>query len=931
MLDTLWLLVAAGLIFLMQPGFMCLEAGLIRAKNSANVAVKNFVDFGISTLLFWAIGYAFMFGAAPEGVGGLWGQIWQSGLSGWIGWSNFAVPLESSGELASFFVFQVMFCSAATTIISGAVAERLKFPAYILVACLVSGFIYPIFGHWVWHGVNLQSKTGWLGQLGFVDFAGAAVVHSVGGWTALAILLIIGPREGRFAIEGAPTRFRASNLPLSVLGTFLIWVGWLGFNGGNTLAFTDQVASIIAHTVMAGAAGMIASLIVGWPLYRGPEVSVMINGSLGGLVAITASCHVVTTGGALVIGAIGGAIVILVDKLLDRCRVDDAIGAVAVHAGAGVWGTLAVALVGHPELLATGLTRWQQLGVQSLGGGAAFVWSFGVPYLLLKGVNRWRPLRVSAAAEASGLDVSELHMTDEVEGLFKVMEVQAQSQDLSLRVPIEPFTEVGRIAERYNQVMDALEEAVTYTDTIVRTATDAILTFRDEDLTILTANPSAERIFGYAADRLIGLSLYDLVETPGRIVTDAQVFHLNNPDLEAVEIAQDNLELTGKCKDGSMIPLEGGIAKANLGQRSFYTGTFRDVSDRKHAELQRQALIAQLKEASQQLQDKNQQLEQTLDQLQRTQAQLIQNEKMESLEQMVGGIAHEFNNPINFILGNVVHVQQYSRDLLELLDLYQAHYPQPGSEIQAVLDEIDLDFIEEDLPKILISLREGSSRIRDIVRSLRIFSRLDEADLKSINLHDNIDSTLLLLQGRLRGSGGMPSIELVKQYIELPPVECYPRLLNQACLHIISNAIDALETHVKATATGSKQEKAYKKFLQDQQTNQRFKPCIWISTHLHKKNWVTIEVRNNGPAIPIEIQSKIFDPFFTTKPVGGGVGLGLAESYQIIVDQHGGQLSCCSHPESDTTFVIEIPVSQSQQSQDKAEQPELSVGSTSCS
>ena len=274
MIDSFWLLISASLIFMMQPGFMCLEAGLIRAKNSVNVAIKNLVDFGISVLLFWAIGYGLMFGTSHQG---------------WVGSNHFFIALEDNAEQASFFIFQVMFCSTAITIISGAVAERLRFPTYLLITCITSGLIYPVFGHWAWNGFDHPLQMGWLRQLGFVDFSGSTVVHSIGGWVALATLLVIGPRRGRFPDNAPPQQITPSNLPLSVLGTFLIWLGWLGFNAGNTLMFNDQVAAILGHTVMAGATGMITALLVGWKLRGVPDVTLMINGSLGGLVGITGS------------------------------------------------------------------------------------------------------------------------------------------------------------------------------------------------------------------------------------------------------------------------------------------------------------------------------------------------------------------------------------------------------------------------------------------------------------------------------------------------------------------------------------------------------------------------------------------------------------------------------------------------------------------
>ncbi|MDY6806711.1 MAG: ammonium transporter [Cyanobacteriota bacterium] len=495
-IDILWLLVCSGLVFIMQAGFMCLESGLTRSKNSINVAIKNLTDFGISVTLFWAFGFAFMFGASYKG---------------WIGLTGFFLPTELEPFLAAFFFFQAMFCGTATTIVSGAVAERVKFSSYIAVASLLSGIIYPIFGHWAWNGAQIGNFAGWLGKLGFVDFAGSTVVHSVGGWVSLAILLVVGPRAGRFPKNGPPQKIHGSNIPLSVLGAMLLWFGWFGFNGGSTLALNGQVASIIVNTVLAGVAGMIVTLAVGWSRKHIPDVDFLINGALAGLVAITAGCHAVSGGAALAIGGIGGLVMMLVEATLERLRIDDAVGAIPVHLGAGVWGTLAVALFGQPELLGTGLSAIAQFEVQLLGVVAAFGISFGLAYPVLLIANKFYSLRVSPADEDIGLNVSEHRAKTEILDLFKVMDSQAKTQDLSLRVPVEPFTEVGQIAERYNEVMDALEEEVTRTEAVVNTATDAIITFTKPGLEIINVNPSAEKIFGYAREDLLGINIEKII------------------------------------------------------------------------------------------------------------------------------------------------------------------------------------------------------------------------------------------------------------------------------------------------------------------------------------------------------------------------------------------------------------------------------------
>ncbi|MEO1211457.1 MAG: PAS domain S-box protein [Cyanobacteria bacterium J06638_20] len=317
----------------------------------------------------------------------------------------------------------------------------------------------------------------------------------------------------------------------------------------------------------------------------------------------------------------------------------------------------------------------------------------------------------------------------------------------------------------------------------------------------------------------------------------------------------------------------------------------QEVSDRQKAE-------AALRQSETALRQKAQDLEDALQQLQRTQSQLVQSEKMSSLGQLVAGVAHEINNPINFVYGNLVHAGSYIQDLLELLKLYQKHYPKPDPEIHAQAQMIDLEFVVDDLPKLLKSMNVGAERIQDIVQSLRNFSRMDEAEFKSVNLHEGIESTLLILQNRFKACAPYPEITLIKEYGPLPYVECYASQMNQVFMNILSNALDALEE--------------YSVRQNDQEGEAKFQPCIRIATQVHHPNWVTIELSDNGPGIPEELQTRIFDPFFTTKPVGKGTGLGMSISYQIVTERHGGQLLCTSIPTKGTTFTIEIPIRQGQ-------------------
>ncbi len=285
------------------------------------------------------------------------------------------------------------------------------------------------------------------------------------------------------------------------------------------------------------------------------------------------------------------------------------------------------------------------------------------------------------------------------------------------------------------------------------------------------------------------------------------------------------------------------------------------------------------------------QLQQTLKELKKTQTQLIQNEKMSSLGQLVAGVAHEINNPVNFIYGNITHAEEYIQDLLRLLQRYQQYYPNPVSQVQAELEAVDIDFLLEDMPKILDSMKLGTDRIRQIVQSLRLFSRTDESEIKSVDIHEGIDSTLMILGHRLKAFSNRPNIEIIKKYGNLPLVECYPGQLNQVFMNILSNAIDALEDAIDMQKIST--------------------PTIAIRTEVVDSNSIAIRITDNGMGMAEDVKQKIFDPFFTTKAVGKGTGMGLSISYQIVTEKHGGRLSCASKPGVGTEFAIAIPLTQS--------------------
>lgn len=388
-LNYVWTMIAAFLVFIMQAGFAMVEAGFTRAKNACNIMMKNMMDFCVGALAYWAVGFGLMFGVGT----GLFGtsDFFLSGATG-----------DGADWNLAFWMFQVVFAATTATIISGGVAERTKFSAYIVYSALVSMVLYPIFGHWAWgnlyHG---EAAMGWLAKLGFIDFAGSTVVHSMGGWLTLAGIIIVGPRIGKFTRDGKVKPIPGHNIPLAALGVFLLFFGWFGFNPGSTTAGTPQIAGIAVTTCLAAAAGACAAMFYTWLRYKKPDVGMTLNGLLAGLVAITAGCANVSPLSAVIIGGLAGVLVVLSVLFFDRIRIDDPVGAVSVHGVCGAWGTLAAGLFN-----AAGFS-WGVVGVQALGVVACFAWAFGTGLIVFKAIDLVIGMRVTAEEEMAGLDFSE--------------------------------------------------------------------------------------------------------------------------------------------------------------------------------------------------------------------------------------------------------------------------------------------------------------------------------------------------------------------------------------------------------------------------------------------------------------------------------------------------------------------------------------------
>jgi Amt family ammonium transporter len=405
-LNVVWTCVAAFLVFFMQAGFAMVEAGFTRAKNAVNILMKNLMDFSVGTLAFFLVGFGLMFG--DKGGSGLFGQ------------SLFALS-DTTGDSwnYTFLLFQTVFAATAATIVSGAMAERTKFTGYLIYSVFVTLLIYPIFGGWAWGSLLMAEGTGWLENFGpgFCDFAGSTVVHSVGGWVALAGAIVLGARIGKYGPGKKPRAIMGHNIPLAALGVFILWFGWFGFNAGSTTTGDGSIGRIAVTTNISAAAGAIMAMFTAWAIFKKPDASMALNGALAGLVAITAGCATVTPMGALLIGAAGGVLVVLSVIFIDRVlHVDDPVGAVSVHGVCGAWGTLACGLLNAEKVLGIGEENGglfyegggtAQLVAQLVGVGTAFIWAFGVGLVLFFVISKTTGLRVSRTEELRGLDVGE--------------------------------------------------------------------------------------------------------------------------------------------------------------------------------------------------------------------------------------------------------------------------------------------------------------------------------------------------------------------------------------------------------------------------------------------------------------------------------------------------------------------------------------------
>ncbi|QDT14854.1 ATP-binding protein [Alienimonas californiensis] len=850
-LDLLWLVVATALVALMQAGFLCLEAGLTRAKDSINVAVKNTADFAVSVTLFWLVGFGAMFGASAFGI---------------VGTGAFG-PSLSDPHTAAFFAFQAVFCGAAATIVSGACAGRTRFPVYLTVAAGLGAAIYPLVGHWAWGGaIDLGGpggdEPGWLAALGFVDFAGSTVVHSVGGWAALATIAAVGPRRGRFGWRRpAPGRAggaghvpRPSNPTLAHLGALLLLVGWFGFNAGSTLGADSAVGSIAANTLLAACAGAIGAGLTAFfrdhlrALRAGRsdvwtvDAVELLNGLLGGLVAVTAGCAHLSPGGALLAGLAAGPLVVCGTHLLARLRLDDAVGAVPVHAFCGAWGTLAVPLLASSEVVAeTGLSRGGWLAVQATGVLACATFTLGSIYPALRLLKCVTPLRVNAAAEAAGLNASEHGAKTDLWELVQAMEPHRRGESLR-PVPVEPYSEAAPVAEQYNRVLQAFDASRTKAR-VGAARVEAILAGSTEPIVaadgagrIVEFNPAAERTFGRRRDQTLGRNLGVLFPEEERLRVGSALRKVIRAGAKANQSAR--IEAVARRADGATFPAEIAAKLAavitRVGRRSddvaeVLTLFIQDVSARREAEDRRRAQLA---------------------------AEAADRAKSQFLAQM----SHEIRTPLNAMVGFA--------DLL--------------------LEGADED--PEQRRDHLEAIRRSGEHLTGLVGDVLDLSRIEAGKAEVCRQRCVPHEVLAGVVSMLRVRAGEKGLDLDFAWDGPVPESVWTDTgrLRQIVVNLVGNAL-------KFTARGGVRVTAALRM-----------PADGAGSSAPAR--LRIDVADTGSGIGPEDLERVFKPFEQTaegKSAVGGTGLGLAISREFAA-LLGGSLTAASERGRGSTFTLEI-------------------------
>jgi Amt family ammonium transporter len=443
-LNLIWILFCSALVFFMQAGFCCIESSVSRTQNSISTATKNIIDFCVSSIVYYLVGYGMMFGATWYGI---------------VGTTDFALQGHNMvGIDYGFFMLQMMFCGLAATIMSGMVADRMKFLPYMMLAGLIGGVIYPVFGHWCWGSLHGLPQHGWLENIGFIDFGGSTVIHGVSAWAALAAVMVIGPRLGRFQNKDQSEFHKIHNVPLAAIGLFIVWMGWIGVNGGKELKVNGSLPWIVINTFMAGAAGGIFAMVWSHLMSKSFQLFTLINGILSGLIAVSASCPYITPEIAVLIGMTGAMVMMLSRYLLEKYNFDDVSGVICTHGMAGAWGTLIVAFT-IQDVYLFHENRFIQFGIQLTGCLTAFSWTFSLSYIFLKCVNCFMSVRISEDEELCGIDVAEHGGSNDLHKLLAAMESHITGEKAGVD-EMKINGDLGMIAQQYHRVLQSRDSAM---------------------------------------------------------------------------------------------------------------------------------------------------------------------------------------------------------------------------------------------------------------------------------------------------------------------------------------------------------------------------------------------------------------------------------------------------------------------------------------
>ncbi len=843
-IDMIWTLLASFLIFLMQAGFTLVEVGFTRAKNAGNVVMKNMIDFALGSVGFFFVGYGLMFGASAFGL---------------FGTSDFFLGgITLSGKVDNWkfanLMFQVVFAATAATIVSGSMSERAKFIGYLFYSILISTFIYPVVGHWIWGG-------GWLARMGMIDFSGSTVVHSVGGWVSLAGVLVLGPRLGRYARDGSVNVIPGHNTPLFALGVFILWFGWFGFNTGNTLSASNpSIALIAVNTILAGSGGALCTMAMTWMMRGKPDVAMTLNGVLAGLVSCTGGVAIVSPFSAIFISSTAGVILYFSIQAFERRRIDDPVGAISVHGVNGIWGTLAVGLFAEDKYVQNSLGYavnglffgggFDLLGVQALAVISVFLWSFPLAWGFFKLLDATVGLRVSPEEELRGLDFGQHSMTSYP--LFD--EFQKKQEEI-----MEELERVGQLSRLHDigQSMHTLNLDETL-ELILQGVAKGIgfdrvrLYLLDEEKRQLFCRVAV----GVEKEKIQNLSLpYDREDNMvSRAIMEGRPFIVE----DASRDPRVNLDLISflDVKSFAVVPLLsrekvlGGIAADNLISETLITEkkvkSLMIFANQAALALENALMYEELKKFSGELEDR---VRKASARLEETQRQLFQSEKLAALGKLSAGIAHEIRNPLTSI---------------KIL-------------IYSLADEMATEASRE---KDLAVIEAAIGQVNNIIKQFLDFARPRPPSPEPLDVRAVLEDTLALLVYEMDAQ----QVSVEKNYgPDLPPVPMDREQMKQVFLNLLLNAMQAMEGGgAVKIRTGWK-----------------------ANGGDGKRHFAEIAIGDTGPGMPPEIRDKIFEPFFSTKEEGIGLGLPIA---QRIVEEHGGEIRVESSPGEGATFTVILPL-----------------------